>query len=160
VQPRILTVDDNREALLALQGILEREHMHVTPADNAEDGLDALSRAYFDLVITDFRMPRKSGLDLIMETRSHGVWVPFVLLTADADHTIHKRAKDIGFVAVLNKPVRKQSLLNQVSRVVSRPLQDNIPSSVLREHCTAKCIFSTGGFCSVLIRQAPEALNT
>jgi DNA-binding NtrC family response regulator len=54
LQPRILTIDDG-EARRAVQAILEREQMHVTPAKSAEDGVDALCSAYFDLVITDFR---------------------------------------------------------------------------------------------------------
>ena len=59
MHPRILTIDDDGEARLAVQAVLERQQMHVTPAKNAEDGLRALSRAYFDLVITDFRMGHK-----------------------------------------------------------------------------------------------------
>jgi DNA-binding NtrC family response regulator len=64
MQHRILTVDDDSEARLAVQAILERQQILVTLAESAEDGLAALSGAHFDLVITDFRMKQKTGLDL------------------------------------------------------------------------------------------------
>ena len=50
MQHRILTVDDDSEARLAVQAILERQQMLVTLAESAEDGLAALSGAHFDLV--------------------------------------------------------------------------------------------------------------
>jgi two-component system sporulation sensor kinase A len=160
LQPRILTVDDDSEARLAVQAILERERMHVTPADSAEDGLDALSRAYFDLVITDFRMAHKTGLDLIQETRDHGVGVPFILLTAEADLAIRKKAADMGVAATLSKPVRRRLLLDQVDRALSTSrLHDGRPPAEPDRRCTAKCSFSIGGFCSLLTRDALDPLK-
>ena len=119
MQHRILTVDDDSDARLAVQRILERQQMHVTPAESAEDGLSALSSSHFDLVITDFRMRWKTGLDLVRETRDRGIGVPFILLTAETDLTIRNMAADLGVMAVLNKPVRRQFLLDHVGQVLS-----------------------------------------
>ena len=152
MQPRILTVDDDGEARLAVQAILEREQMHVTPVESAEDGLDALSRAYFDLVITDFRMTHKTGLDLVQEARGHGVSIPFILLTAEIDREIRNMAANIGVAAVLDKPVRKRLLLDHVGQALSnsRLSQSSPPEEWIR--CTVKCGFSIGGFCSLPAR--------
>src|SRR5215467_13863922 len=135
--PRILTVDDNPDARIAVQGVLQREHMHVMQAENAEDGLNAISRAHFDLVITDLRMKQKSGLDLVLETREHGVRVPFILLTAEADLAIRKVAAEMGVVAVLDKPVRKRILLDHVSHALSNSKLRDIASNDLHQRCTA-----------------------
>jgi DNA-binding NtrC family response regulator len=150
LQPRILAVDDSNETRMAVQAILERQQMQVMLAESVDDGLGALSQAYFDLVITDFRMPRKSGLDLVQETRDHGVNVPFILLTADADPVIRKMAVDIGVAAVLKKPIRKQTLLDHVGRALSNSrLRGAIPYALPHRPCTAQCTFSVGGFCSL-----------
>ena len=153
MQQRILTVDDDTEARLAVQSILEREQMHVTPAESAEDGLSALSSAHFDLVITDFHMRQKTGLDLIKETRGHGVGVPFILLTAESDPAIRNQAAELGVMAVLKKPIRKQLLVDHVGQALStyRFLGH---SSYTESHvrCTAKCTFSPGGFCPISTR--------
>ena len=101
MQHRILTVDDDSDARLAVQRILERQQMHVTPAESAEDGLSALSSSHFDLVITDFRMRWKTGLDLVRETRERGIGVPFILLTAETDLAIRNVAAELGVMAVL-----------------------------------------------------------
>jgi DNA-binding NtrC family response regulator len=157
IPPRILTIDDNLEARLAVQGVLEREHMHVTPADSAEDGLDALSRTHFDLVITDLQMRQKSGLDVIQETHNHGIGVPFILLTASADVAIRRVAEHMGVVAVLDKPVRKELLLSQVGQALSRSrLSRPDPAFGFNQRCSAKCGFSFGGFCSISATNIPQ----
>jgi CheY-like chemotaxis protein len=96
MQHRILTVDDDSDARLAVQRILERQQMHVATAESAEDGLSALSSSNFDLVITDFRMRWKTGLDLVRETRDRGIGVPFILLTAETDLAIRNMAAELG----------------------------------------------------------------
>jgi len=119
MQHRILTVDDDSDARLAVQRILERQQMHVTPAESAEDGLSALSSSHFDLVITDFRMRWKTGLDLVREARDRGIGVPFILLTAETDLAIRHMAAELGVMTVLNKSVRRQFLLDHIGQVLS-----------------------------------------
>jgi len=153
MQHRILTVDDDSNARLAVQAILERQQMHVTPVESAEDGLSALSSAYFDLVITDFRMKQKTGLDLIKEARSHGLGVPFILVTAESDLTVRNQAAELGVMAILNKPIRKQLLLDHVGQALST--HGSLSNSSHAEspvRCSAKCTFSLGGFCTISIR--------
>ncbi|HLH30522.1 MAG TPA: response regulator [Terriglobia bacterium] len=157
MQQRILAVDDDNDARLAVQTILERERMHVTPATSAEDGLCALSSAHFDLVITDFRMKLKTGLDLVRETRDHGVGVPFILLTGDNDAAIRIFAAELGVMAVLKKPVRKRLLLDHVDLALSiyRPQgHGSLAESHVR--CSATCTFSLAGFCSIPTRDRPD----
>ena len=120
----------------------------MTPAHSAEDRLHALRTTYFDLVITDFRMNRKTGLDLVKETRDHGVSVPFILVTAERDAASRSMAEAMGVAAVLNRPIRKQLPVGPC-RPWSLGFQ---PPAELRERCTAKCSFSVGGFCSISVR--------
>jgi DNA-binding NtrC family response regulator len=158
--PRILEIDDNLEARLAVQWVLEREHMHVTVADSAEDGLDVLSRAHFDLVITDLRMKNKSGLDVVQETRSHGIRTPFILMTANADLAIRRVAENMGVLAVLDKPVRRQLLLSHVSEALSGSRLSARDSAFLfHPRCGDKCGFSFSGFCYISTSDIPYGVG-
>jgi DNA-binding NtrC family response regulator len=144
-EPRILTIDDDAEERLAVQWVLERERLHVTPAESAEQGLDNLSRSHFDLVITDLKMRKKNGLDVVLETRNHGIYVPFILLTASADLAIRRVAEQMG-VAVLDKPVHKHVLINQVGKALSDSRRSELVPA-FRHPCGVKCSFSFDSFC-------------
>jgi FixJ family two-component response regulator len=61
----------------------------------------------------------KTGLDLVRETRERGIGVPFILLTAETDLAIRNVAAELRVMAVLNKPVRRQFLLDHVRQVLS-----------------------------------------
>lgn len=116
---RVLVVDDYAETRQAIKKVLEHEDLHVVLAESAEDALTELSRSHFDLVISDLQMKGKSGLDLVRETRSRGVATPFVLISARADQAVRQAAEPIRSVAVLDKPLRKQILLEYVSRALA-----------------------------------------
>lgn len=81
-----------------------------------EDGLDLLDYMTFAkrlsmpsglpaLVVTDVRMPGANGLDVVAWARLTGLSCPVIVLTAFADDEVLARAKHIGHVAVLSKPV-------------------------------------------------------
>jgi hypothetical protein len=73
-------------------------------------------------------------------------------LTASADLAIRKVAEHLGVVAVLDKPVRKELLLNQVGQALSMSrLAGPDPAFVFHQRCSAKCGFSFGNFCSIAV---------
>ena len=157
IPPRILAVDDDIEARLAVQLVLERQHMYVMLAESGEEGLNALSRAHFDLVITDLHMRPKNGLDLVQETRGHGIGVPFILLTAGSDLAICRVAAKMGVVAVLDKPVRKELLLSHVGEAISSGrLQTATLAFEFHPRCRPACSFSFGSFCPISTTDAPQ----
>jgi CheY-like chemotaxis protein len=62
---RILLVDDNKLGLTARRHILEAEGFQVSTAAEGEEALHHFERAKFDLIITDYKMPKLNGRDLI-----------------------------------------------------------------------------------------------
>jgi len=73
----------------------------------------------FDLVISDIRMPRWSGLTTL-EKLSHSPLVPpVVVITAFGSDEVHQRAKRAGAVSVLDKPFDLQDLVELSRRVIS-----------------------------------------
>ena len=67
--PYILLVDDNRDGLLVRRSLLEEVGCRVKIAINGEEGLKLFEAEKFDVVVTDYRMPRMDGAELIQRIR-------------------------------------------------------------------------------------------
>ena len=70
-------------------------------------------------LISDVRMPGRSGLELQDHLNSAGVNLPIVFITAFADVPITVRAMKAGAIDVLSKPFREQELLDAVQRAIT-----------------------------------------
>jgi len=68
-QLKILLVDDNRDGLLVRRLLLEELGFEVETACNGEEGLKLFAPGRFELIVTDYRMPRMDGLELIRQVR-------------------------------------------------------------------------------------------
>ncbi|MBI3545546.1 MAG: response regulator, partial [Gammaproteobacteria bacterium] len=62
---RILVVEDEKKIAQAIQKSLEAEHYAVTLAHTAEAGFFLVSSQTFDLVILDWMLPQRSGLEIL-----------------------------------------------------------------------------------------------
>ena len=65
----ILIADDDKTCRDSIQKVLEREGHTVRTADSVDGALEALGASHFDLVVCDYRMPDKTGVDLLIELR-------------------------------------------------------------------------------------------
>jgi len=114
VPARILLVEDDRALARVCARALEAVGFRV---DRAEDGVEALKcliRGDIDVVVSDVRMPRMGGLELLERVRQLRPDVPVVLMTAELDVETYARAKALGSVRYLLKPVRLERLVNAV----------------------------------------------
>jgi len=111
---RVLIVDDDLSIVRVLQdalGLFRHEHTYVvqTAADGAE-GLAALERGQFDLVLLDMYMPRMTGLELLTEMRRRGLQTPVLMLTGNEDSRSAASALASGIFAYVPKPFDLQQL--------------------------------------------------
>jgi CheY-like chemotaxis protein len=83
--PNILLVDDNQDGLLVRRTVLEELGYGVSIAENGEDGLKLYQSADFDLVVTDYRMPRMNGAELIRRIRKLDPNARIILLSGFAE---------------------------------------------------------------------------
>jgi DNA-binding response OmpR family regulator len=120
---RILVVDDEPDILESLRDVLEAcdPHVEVVGARSGFEALGLLRSAPFDLLLTDYKMPRMDGLDLAREVRASHPDLPVVLLTAfpDLDLAIHS-INEGGVEHFLTKPFAPGA----VSEVVRALLRD------------------------------------
>src|SRR5258708_3557753 len=79
---RILVIDDEPDIRESLEFILSQENYRVDLAANATEGLRRLEASSYDLVLLDFMMPDKSGMQVLDEIRSRDRETPIFLITA------------------------------------------------------------------------------
>ncbi len=78
---RVLLVDDNASVLRFLVSAVASNNCQVTTASTAEQAMEVLGDAPFDLVVSDIKMPGLSGLDLLRAIKSKQPATPVVLIT-------------------------------------------------------------------------------
>ena len=78
---RVLLVDDNASVLRFLVSAVASNNCEVTTASTAEQAMEVLGDAPFDLVVSDIKMPGLSGLDLLRAIKSKQPATPVVLIT-------------------------------------------------------------------------------
>jgi two-component system, NtrC family, response regulator AtoC len=116
---RVLIVDDDVAIVRVLQdalGLFRHEHAYTveTAADGAE-GLAAIERGQFDLILLDMYMPRMTGLELLAEIRRRGLQTPVLMLTGNEDNKSAATAIKSGVFAYVPKPFDLQQLEMLVS---------------------------------------------
>lgn len=116
---RILAVEDDPQGQHAIERVLERAGHRVTVAGDLQAALDALSSSEFDLVISDFRLPGGTGLDLLATQHGSGSSIPFIFLSGDLDQELRRRAQEMGAVAFLRKPVALHDLFDHMNRALA-----------------------------------------
>jgi DNA-binding NtrC family response regulator len=82
MKARVLVVDDEPHQRDILQMILEGEGYDTTVAGNARQAMDEARSGAFDVVLTDLKMPDKSGIELLSELQKTQPGVCVVLMTA------------------------------------------------------------------------------
>ncbi|MBD1397289.1 sigma-54-dependent Fis family transcriptional regulator [Pontibacter sp. JH31] len=118
--PKILLIDDDPTFCLMLSTFLKRQQYEVKTAFTANEGLQQLKAGTFDLVLTDFRLPDKNGLELLEQIRVLTTEVPVILMTHYADIRTAVRAIKMGAFEYLAKPINPDETLLTIRKALSR----------------------------------------
>jgi CheY-like chemotaxis protein len=82
---QILLIDDNKHGLMARKTVLEEQGYAIVTANTPEDGLTEFGNTHFDVVVTDYRMPKMNGAQVIAEIRRQRPAMPIVLVSGMVD---------------------------------------------------------------------------
>ena len=124
----ILLVDDNRDGLLVRRSLLEEVGYRVQIASNGEEGLKLFQASDFDVVVTDYRMPRMDGAEFIQRVRVLNPDARIILLSGFVDPlglTEQQPGADVIIAKSSNEPVH---LLSWVKRLINRAATRKPPS--------------------------------
>jgi CheY-like chemotaxis protein len=116
---RVLIVDDEVDGRMLMARILEERGARPLCASSAEEGLAALSREHFDVLLSDIGMPDTDGYDFIREVRRldplRSRPIPAVAITAYARAEDRQRSLLAGFHMHLSKPVEARELIASIA---------------------------------------------
>ncbi|MCX2740709.1 sigma-54-dependent transcriptional regulator [Pontibacter anaerobius] len=118
--PKILLIDDDPAFCLMLRGFLQRQQYEVETAYTANDGLRLLKASSFDLILTDFRLPDKDGLELLTQIRVLTQEVPVILMTTYADIRTAVKAIKMGAFEYITKPINPDETLLVIQNALSK----------------------------------------
>lgn len=117
---RILVVDDEPNICRLLSRYLTRLGYAVEMAMSVPEALALLRSDWFDLVITDLRLPGPSGLDLLIEVRARSPGTRTILMSAHADVHAASTAIARGVDQLIVKPFELAYLRDRVAESISR----------------------------------------
>jgi CheY-like chemotaxis protein len=133
----ILMVDDHAAGLRARRAILEQLGYRVAVANGAEEALKEFAKETFDMVVTDFKMPKVNGVQLIERLRKLNSAIPIILLSGFAD-VLGLTEAGTGADLVLAKDSREvEHLIRGVARLL-RPKLVKKPPTAARPASKAK----------------------
>jgi DNA-binding response OmpR family regulator len=115
---RILLVDDDFYIRELNAGVLIRFGYKVDTAVDGADAWKALNEQSYDLLITDNRMPRVTGMELIKKLRSEDMMLPVILASGTVPAEELKRHPWLQLDATLPKPFTITELLDTVKKVL------------------------------------------
>lgn len=113
-------VDDNANGLCARKCVLEELGHRISTAASGADAIEQFASHKFDLVVTDYKMPRMDGLELIKRLRKLAPGLPIVLISGYVD-TLGLNEATTGADVVIQKSSNEVShLVRSVARLLRR----------------------------------------
>ncbi|MDP2852774.1 MAG: sigma-54 dependent transcriptional regulator [Smithellaceae bacterium] len=123
---KILIVDDELNMRLVLAAMLKREGYEVASAADGSEALQILKSGRIAAVITDLKMPRIDGMELLNRVSQEYPEVPVIMITAHGTVATAVEALKKGALDYITKPFELEELKNIVSKAIkTRNLKEN-----------------------------------
>jgi ATP-dependent Lon protease len=117
---RVLVVDDEEIARRNLEYILSKEGYQVATASSGMEALDLLTRTAFDVVLTDLKMEKVNGIEVLRKVKESSPDVEVILITGYATVDSAVRAMKQGASDYIAKPFQLDEVRGAVHRSLER----------------------------------------
>lgn len=117
---RLLLVEDDRKAARVLKQGLAEEGVVVDLAHTGDEGEYLATTNNYDLIVLDWLLPGKEGIQICRELRAHGLGTPILMLTAKDALQDRVKGLDAGADDYLIKPFAFAELLARIRALVRR----------------------------------------
>jgi DNA-binding NtrC family response regulator len=120
---RVLLIDDETEVIQVVGEILEMTgDIEVHGASSVDEGFEMLEKEEFDVIVSDYRMPEKDGLQFLKELKEKENDKPFVMFTGKGKEQVCAEALKLGAFGFVSK--------NGQAEVVYAELESTIQKAV------------------------------
>jgi CheY-like chemotaxis protein len=116
----LLITDDDPAARETLRDIFAPQGFNTIMAESGEEAIDLIRDHDVHLALMDMHLPRLSGLDTIAIVRQIKGIIPAILITADQDDNLMRRALSEHAFCVLAKPVSKHVVIYVVHKALEK----------------------------------------
>ncbi len=147
-KPKVLLIDDEQSMIETLSVLLKKEGFDVLSALSGTEGIERFAEAKPDLVLTDVRMPKVSGVDVLEAIREKDPTTPVVLMTAQASLQSAIQAVNLGATHYVQKPFSNEELVAILRRSldIGRVERENVQlKSEIRKTKNRELLKPTGG---------------
>ncbi len=132
---KILLIEDDISFCKLLEKFLIKNSYAVTAAYSATEARNAIKKEYFDLILTDLRLPDYDGIELMTEFKDAFPPIPVILMTGYSDVNTAVKAIKNGAADYISKPFNPEEVL----LVISNALKTTVASSpVIKEVTKSK----------------------
>jgi len=116
----ILHVDDDSSLLKIIKHCLEMEApFQIETAMSVDEALTKLEKDKFDVVVADYQMPEKDGLEFLKELRVKGNTIPFIIFTGKGREEVAIKALNLGADQYLNKSGDPETVYCELAHAIS-----------------------------------------
>jgi len=129
VENRILIVEDEAALATTLKDRLRKEGYQVQVAKDGAAGLRLAAEEPFDLIVLDWMLPKRNGLEVCAELRERGLGTPILMLTAKRQIADKVAGLKTGADDYLTKPFQMPELLARIEALIRRGSQASVGAS-------------------------------
>ncbi|MBU0995529.1 MAG: chemotaxis response regulator CheY [Proteobacteria bacterium] len=118
---KVLVVDDFATMRRILKNILKQlGFTNITEADDGTSAFEELKKNNFDLIISDWNMPKMTGLELLKRVRSDDALkeIPFLMVTAEAQKQNVIEAVQAGVSNYVVKPFTAEAISEKLQKIL------------------------------------------
>jgi two-component system response regulator AtoC len=119
---RVLVVDDEENLRLVLRTLLKRHGYEVETAESGEDALGMVDSFGPDVVLTDVRMPKMGGLDLLTTLKAKGNEATVIVMSAYGNMDLALEAMKAGAYDYVQKPFKPDEVVLALRKAEEREL--------------------------------------
>ena len=116
---KVLVVDDDVEFRRSMQKILQKAGYQVSTASDGQQASKMVCKIFYPLVLLDVHMPGKSGLELCKEIKQKSPASEVIFVSVNDEKEITFDVKKSGAFAFLNKPVKRNVVIDYVQQALS-----------------------------------------
>jgi DNA-binding NtrC family response regulator len=114
----MLLIDDDEWIRDSLTLFFEGEGCHLLALETAEEGMEALKKKDYDIIIADYKLPGMDGLEFLRRIQDSHPDVMKILITAYGSEEVVSEAKRLGALDFIQKPFTSEAVEESLSRLI------------------------------------------
>ncbi|MCI5138755.1 MAG: response regulator, partial [Candidatus Electrothrix sp. AR1] len=115
----VVIVDDEPDLLLSIRAGFEKsDRFQLMTAENGMEALDILDNNIVDLVVTDLRMPKMDGIELLAAMSQSFPEIPSIVMTAFGTSSLEQQLQKAGTMNLLEKPLDIDTLEQAINKAL------------------------------------------